>query len=209
MAIHHRRWSVRSSWTDHCIDGPTDFNTQPSEATYQLLTSPQSTLSPDIIRQLSASRLVHTSVDKIGLDHTSAPESNSVSTSNAGTGANTPVDEDEEDEDDGKEELPDNDERSVAGTRLPLASDGLLKVDDLIAIAQSVLNGKGCMSAYDNSTWSSNQAETYGGRGGSTMSGVMAGLSEPAYTCYTPLFKLTLGESLPWLKKTMEINAWY
>ncbi|KLT45013.1 Endonuclease/exonuclease/phosphatase [Cutaneotrichosporon oleaginosum] len=149
-----------------------DLNTQPAEAAYQILAAPGAPLDPALAASLNFSRLVHTSVAKI---EASAPPSEMPS------GAVTPAEKDDEGE------LPDTDERSIAGTRAPTAADGIATLDELLEMARDVLPAP-ARSAYGASQWA---GETYAARGGfNHASG--AGGNEPAYTCYTPLFKLTL-----------------
>jgi RNA exonuclease NGL2 len=114
-------------------------------------------------------------------------------------------DDEGDDEKDDEGELPDHDERSIAKTRTPRDGDGILEVEELVKMMQETLP-TGATSALsstpsaehapaDDSAGSSQSGtETFGTRGGlEGMTGV--GKDEPAYTCYTPLFKLTLGRS--------------
>lgn len=124
--------------------------------------------------------------------------------SNGNAGANGKDDEGENDKDE-EGELPDSDERSVAKTRSPRDGDGMLEVEELVKMMQEVLP-TGARSTLASTTSadhapadttagpSSSGTETFGSRGGlEGMTGL--GKDEPAYTCYTPLFKLTLGMS--------------
>jgi len=124
--------------------------------------------------------------------------------SNGEEGANEKDDEGENEKDD-EGELPDSDERSVAKTRSPREGDGMLEVEELVKMMQEVLP-TGARSTLASTTSadhapadtsagpSASGTETFGSRGGlEGMTGL--GKDEPAYTCYTPLFKLTLGKS--------------
>ncbi|BEI93890.1 uncharacterized protein CcaverHIS019_0603490 [Cutaneotrichosporon cavernicola] len=154
-----------------------DLNSQPAETAYQILAAPSVPLHPEIVESLNLSRLVHTNVAKIGVEPGSEPPSESAS------GTATPAVKEKDDED----ELPDTDERSIAGTRRPIPGDGIATLDELLAMAAEVLPTP-ARSAYGVTEWGS---ETYAARGGFKNS-TGAGGNEPAYTCFTPLFKLTL-----------------
>lgn len=167
-----------------------DLNTQPAETAYQILAAPGAPLHPDLVDSLNFSRLVHANVAKIGLEPGTEPPSESAS------GTATPVKE----KDDEDEQLPDTDERSIAGTRRPTVGDGIATLDELLAMAAEVLPAP-ARSAYGVTEWG---GETYAARGG-FKNATGAGGNEPAYTCFTPLFKLTLGE----LGKEMELTADY
>jgi len=175
-----------------------DLNTQPSEATYQLLSSPSTPLHPKTVEEVQSSRLVHISTEAIGK---AMP---------ATEGSNGEVETDEKDDEgdndkDEEGELPDSDERSVAKTRSPREGDGMLEVGELVKMMQEVLptgarstlasTASADHAPADTSAGPSESGtETFGSRGGlEGMTG--SGKDEPAYTCYTPLFKLTLGKS--------------
>jgi len=112
-------------------------------------------------------------------------------------------DDEGDDEKDDEGELPDHDERSIAKTRSPRNGDGILEVEELVKMMQETLptGARSALSSIPSAehapadgTAGSLQSgtETFGTRGGlEGMTGV--GKDEPAYTCYTPLFKLTLG----------------
>lgn len=123
--------------------------------------------------------------------------------STAASGAATPeVEKDDEKEED---ELPDSHEESIAGTRPAREEDGIRRLEDLVGMMKDVLP-EPARSAYGTSKW---EAETYASRDG-FLPGVKAvGGGEPAYTCFTPLFKLTLGELLLviWLTPRLHICA--
>lgn len=166
-----------------------DLNTQPSEATYQLLVSSSSSLHARAVDDVNASRLVHTS-----LEHVSESFAETEEDTGGATGSNTPATTGKDD-DEGEGELPDHDERSIANTRPCRAGDGILEVDELVGLMQQEL-GQGAISALGSvsSAAEGEDGETFGKRGGlDSMTG--HGRDEPAYTCYTPLFKLTLGPS--------------
>ena len=122
--------------------------------------------------------------------------------SNGDAGASEKDDEGENDKDE-EGELPDSDERSVAKTRSPREGDGMLEVEELVKMMQEILptGATSTLSsttsadhapADDSAGQSQSGTETFGTRGGlEGMTG--SGKDEPAYTCYTPLFKLTLG----------------
>jgi hypothetical protein len=172
-----------------------DLNTTPAEATYQLLTAPTRPLHPSMISEIEESRFVHTSVDNIPGPARNDPPSTSGTGSSTpaegGTGSNTPAEKDDE------EEPPDSHERSVANTRDPQPFDGILNADELAGLARKLLP-EGVKSAFGSSDWAGNDGETFAKRGGfERVGGVgeLEGGGEPGYTCFTPLFKLTLGQS--------------
>jgi len=180
-----------------------DYNTQPNEATYQLLVNPHNPLPVEISQDIIDSRFVHKSLDKL---YSLEFDTVSAVPSNSGTGTATPVVNEKEDgegegEAEGEGELPDNDERSVAGTRDEQPSDGIATMEDLVRMAKEMLPDTGCQSAYEAGKWTSAAGATFNERDGFKRSFTgrvpdgMKGHAEPAYTCYTPLFKLTLGES--------------
>lgn len=119
-------------------------------------------------------------MEKVGVASSEPP-------SEAASGTATPEAKDKDDED----ELPDKDERSIANTRDPVPADGILTLDQLLELGRELLT-EPARSAYDSSKYGD---ETYGSRGGFQKGVTGAGAGEPAYTCYTPLFKLTLGTS--------------
>lgn len=176
-----------------------DFNTQCDEATYQLFTNPHHPLPREIQKDVIASRFVHRSLEP------EEPTTGSTATSNAGTGSNTPAaqenDKDEEgDEGEGEGGGGETDENSVKGTRPARPDDGILEMAELIQIARDLLPHGGCRSAYTAGQWAEKEEQTYTGRKGfersfgKSIPDGLEGHGEPAYTCYTPLFKLTLGE---------------
>jgi RNA exonuclease NGL2 len=167
---------------------------------YQLLAS-RGPYDPKIVQGFEDSRLVHTSVEKVGLPP--PPPSAGDDASTSGTGANTPAPstpaptepkaekgDEGEGEGEGEGELPDSNEKSIANTRAPTEDDGILSLSEVERLAAEVLP-QPARSAYASTTWGE---ETYAARGG--LEGIQRaeGGAEPAYTCFTPLFRLTLGE---------------
>ena len=195
-----------------------DFNTQPDEATYQLLTNPHSALPGEIAKDVLNSRFVHKSLDA---HYEPKPDvaSESAATSNAGTGTATPVVEDDDKEDEkedaeGEGELPDTDERSVAGTRSPTPADGIPELEALVEMAKQLLPAQGLQSAYTAEKCAQDKEGTYARRNGfarsfegSDIPDGLTGQDEPAYTCYTPLFKLTLGELHQGVEFGIQLNV--
>jgi RNA exonuclease NGL2 len=172
------------------------LNTQPSEATYQLLSSPSTPLHTKTIEEVESSRLVHISTEAIG-------KAMPGTDGDKGEAGENEKDDEGENEKDEEGELPDHDERSIAKTRPPREGDGVLEVEELVKMMQEILPAGATSTlssttsadhapADDSAGSSTSGTETFGSRGGlNGMTGV--GKDEPAYTCYTPLFKLTLG----------------
>lgn len=129
----------------------------------------------------------------------------SAATSTGGTGANTPNASEKDDEGDGEGEgegegeLPDSNEKSTAKTRAPEPSDGILSVEELQSMMQGLIGPSGLRSAYDVSGWNTEADQTFQSRGGwpEGSEALEKGKNEPAYTCFTKLFQLTLGGFLP------------
>ncbi|WWC86536.1 uncharacterized protein L201_001413 [Kwoniella dendrophila CBS 6074] len=178
-----------------------DLNTQPSEATYQLLVSPHTPLPKTMIDEITSSRFVHDSVVKI------APSSSFIPSdppSTSATGSNTPTtstkeqedgEDKEEEEKEGEGELPDSNEKSVANTRSPNSQDGILSTEELVNAMKEILPDGGAKSAYASTNWGMDNKEAFSKRGGfDHVEGRenVSGNKEPAYTCFTPLFRLTL-----------------
>lgn len=141
-----------------------------------MLSNPGAPIDKSLLESFKASRLVHTNVANIG-NAAVGMEVASLCTS------------DTADDDKDEEELPDSDERSIANTRSPTPADGILTLDSLLDIARDLL-GEGGRSAYADTEWGT---ETFAARGGFAPGVVARGGGEPAYTCFTPLFRLTLG----------------
>lgn len=165
-----------------------DLNTQPSETTYRLLVAPNDRLPQNMVDDINFSRIVHTSVDNI------AP----------GTEAANGVAEEEEEEEEGdgegnEEDLPDNHERSIKNTRPATPADGLLTADELADLARMILRGRPVKSAYGSGGWEGRieaaKVETFGSRRNVAIEGSdeKPGDREPGWTCFTPLWRLTLG----------------
>ncbi|KAL1408888.1 RNA exonuclease ngl2 [Vanrija albida] len=152
-----------------------DLNSQPAETAYQFLAAPHLPLDPAIAKTLEESRIVHTSAAKALSSAASEPPSEAAS------GTATPAGKDED------EEAAAKDENSIANTRAPEADDGIRSLDDLLAALREVLP-EPARSAYETSEW---QGEKYAARLPDGIT-TQAGRNEPAYTCYSPLFKLTL-----------------
>lgn len=126
-------------------------------------------------------------------DEVPASESGSA----AATGANTPTAQ-------STDVRPENDDDgegggSVAETKAkarPIEpQDGILSVEELQSVMQGLIGAEGLQSAYDVIKWQRNGDDTFASRDGwSEGSRGKKGDGEPGYTCYTALFKLTLGE---------------
>jgi len=166
---------------DHLID----LNTEPDESTYQMLVNPKGTLHQHLVDSFNVSRLVHTNVANVG-KAPSPSEPPSESASGTATPVPAPADDDKD-----EEELPDTDERSIANTRAPNPEDGIRTLDEMMEIGRGLMLD-GARSAYGNNTWGAE--ETFATRGGFPEGVTGAGGGEPAYTCFTPKFHLTLGE---------------
>lgn len=120
------------------------------------------------------------------------------STLDSGNGASAlaaEIDGGEKDDKDDEDELPDSNEKSTANTRPPEEADGILPITELTKMLSETVPG-GAKSAYGLSPWVTNGSETFGSRGGFGHLKPRDGKDEPAYTCFTPLFNLTLGEQL-------------
>ncbi|OWZ76922.1 RNA exonuclease NGL2 [Cryptococcus neoformans Bt85] len=177
-----------------------DLNTQPSEATYQLLVSPHSPLPRQYLDEISQSRLVHNSLSKIPLIPPEIPSSDSEPASTTGTGTTTPaVTNKTEAEKDGENE--DLDDKSTANTRPPRPSDGLPTALELVDLfkAEFPLIGRdsdqhdGAMSAYGSTQWKEGKGiDGFDDRKGFGDGEKGKGGDEPGWTCFTPLFRLTL-----------------
>lgn len=141
-------------------------------------------------------------MDKVG-PATAPSEPPSEQASGSATPVPAAAEKDDDDDDEGEGELPDKDERSIANTRRVAAGDGILELDVLVALAREVLP-EPARSAYDSFQYG---PETYGSRGGFKDGITGAGAGEPAYTCFTPLFKLTLGECGRYVANRRELRA--
>jgi RNA exonuclease NGL2 len=151
-----------------------------------MLVDPTASLHQHLVDSFNASRLVHDNVVKVGqAPRESEPPSASASGTATPVPTAAPAVEDKDDE-----ELPDTDERSIANTRAATAADGIRALDDLMAIGRDLMLG-GARSAYGNNKWGT---ETFADRAGFPPGVTGAGGGEPAYTCFTPKFHLTLGK---------------
>ncbi|WVQ76964.1 hypothetical protein IAR50_006643 [Cryptococcus sp. DSM 104548] len=173
-----------------------DLNTQPSESTYSLLTCPHAPLPPSYIAQVEESRLVHDSLNKISFD---APRTRPCTThedasippgSESASGTATPATKTDEEKEEDREDKKDD---STANSRAPEVSDGIPSVDELVGMYREVFPEGGCQSAYGSTGWRlGRDIAGFEERGGFDQVQDGAGGNEPGYTCYTPLFKLTL-----------------
>ncbi|WVQ82539.1 hypothetical protein IAT38_004668 [Cryptococcus sp. DSM 104549] len=192
---------------NNCTDWPVvfagDLNTQPSEATYQLLVAPHKPLAPSLVAEVESSRFVHESLFKVAAALLPTEPAPSEPPSVSGTGTNTPTTSTpaptstparkEKERDDEEEELPDSNEKSLKGTRPPTAADGLPTVPELVQLYQEVMPRGGARSAYGSAAWAEGRTgESFDARGGFAEGMEVEGRGEPAYTCFTPLFRLTL-----------------
>ncbi|ODO05986.1 hypothetical protein I350_05047 [Cryptococcus amylolentus CBS 6273] len=175
-----------------------DLNTQPSESTYSLLTSPHSPLPASYAAQVESSRIVHDSLKKMSF---TAPRTSPVTTHAdasippgtpaSGTSTPTPVPTKTDEEKD--EDREDKKDDSTANSRAPLVSDGIPTTEEMVGLFREVFLGGGCESAYGSTGWRvGRDVPGFGGRGGFGELKEGGGGDEPGYTCFTPLFKLTL-----------------
>ncbi|ODN78037.1 hypothetical protein L202_05120 [Cryptococcus amylolentus CBS 6039] len=175
-----------------------DLNTQPSESTYSLLTSPHSPLPASYAAQVESSRIVHDSLKKMSF---TAPRTSPVTTHAdasippgtpaSGTSTPTPVPTKTDEEKD--EDREDKKDDSTANSRAPLVSDGIPTTEEMVGLYREVFPGRGCESAYGSTGWRvGRDVPGFGARGGFGELEEGGGGDEPGYTCFTPLFKLTL-----------------
>lgn len=179
-----------------------DFNSQPSEPGYHLVTRPDTPLTIKHKEILERGRVVHDSLDKLA----EALEAKPAATTTAEPSLEQPVasgekeEGDEEGEGDEEEEEDDGEADEVADPTLPKAcrrptdDDGLPTSEQLQAMAREILGSQGLASSYGSSAWSSidssYRALTFGGReGGSADEGVS---DEPNWSSFTPLWRLQL-----------------
>ncbi|EIW72340.1 hypothetical protein TREMEDRAFT_41666 [Tremella mesenterica DSM 1558] len=157
-----------------------DLNTQPSEPTYQLLTQPSLPLSKAMSLRINESRIVHKSVDPVlpqpipqavldQVDTEPRPNGQEVKEEHEGEGSNSS-------------------QGSLPNTRSPQPEDGILTASQLAELVSTLL-GSGCRSVYGASTW---DGETFGQRSEQQEALDRCAAHEPSYTCFTPLWKLTL-----------------
>lgn len=157
--------------------------------------------------EVNNSRVVHTSVDSIEkiIPGSSVGQNQTTNEANVGVDQDGKDDESEaeaegddegEGEGEGEGELPDHDERSIANTRPPKPNDGILELDELVRMMEALPGGATSALGSTPGNASEGELETFGTRGGlDGLDTKSQGRDEPAYTCFTPLFKLTLGES--------------
>ena len=177
-----------------------DFNTTPCESTYQILVNSFVTLPKEMISEFEESRLVHSSVD--ALYPPAVPENGHVTNDDNADPKNGHRDDAEKPKNDSTQN--ERDEKLVAGSRLPREEDGILSLSEMIATLRepSYTVPRKRRSAYEEGLWTLNSSECFGERGGfqtkfepGATPHTLMGRREPGYTCYTALFKLTLGES--------------
>lgn len=191
-----------------------DFNSQPSEPGYHLVTSPSVPFTQAHREILDRGRVVHDSLDKLqeALEAKStaantecAPAGEDAQTVNA-SGAEEGGDEEEEGgEGDEDEEDPEEQGASDADAdptlpkscRRPTDEDGLPTADELQAMARDILGPEGLKSSYGSSNWPSidlsYRALTFGGReGGGSTSDSAGATDEPNWSSFTPLWRLQL-----------------
>lgn len=183
-----------------------DFNTQPSEATYQLLTHPELPLSKEQVDAIDFGRAVHASLEKVEMyiDQQQMPTpvapTTVISTDTHEEGENEKKvqemeDEEEEEEEEAEEKAGQEEEDPTMpkNSRKAIDSDGLLTADQLQEIARKLFGQVGAQSGYGSSGWATNPSLkdlAYGGRGGESSTGSQ----EPNWSSFTPLWRLTLGE---------------
>lgn len=167
-----------------------------------MLVSPHSPLPQRYLDEISQSRLVHDSLSKIPLTPPEIPSSASEPASTTGTGTTTPaiINKTEAEKDAENEDL---DDKSIANTRPPRPSDGLptaLEFVDLFKAEFPLIDGdsdqpEGAMSAYGSTQWKEGKGiDGFDDRKGFGDGEKGQGGDEPGWTCFTPLFRLTLGE---------------
>lgn len=146
---------------------------------------------------------MHDSLAKIPLTPPEIPSSASEPPSTAGTGATTPAitNRTEADKDAENEDL---DDKSTANTRSPRLSDGLPTALELVELFKAefpLINGdgyqhEGAKSAYGSTQWKQGKGiDGFNDRKGFEDGEKVNGGNEPGWTCFTPLFRLTLGKS--------------
>lgn len=180
------------------------------------MTKPQAHLPKELETQITTSRVVHDSVDKFYRRKEGLPIPDPAPIdSQAGTGSNTPaqnggeavqpesvVEEEGEAEGGGQGSVstsaPNDAQPQIKNTRPAEAADGIATYDELVDTIRTLLPN-GLESSYLSYDSPPDQMD-FGKRDGfkatfSTIPDGLAGHDEPAYTCYTSLFQLTLGKS--------------
>lgn len=158
--------------------------------------------SVDKVEEVVATRKTASSNNRLSEETLeTGPDEPSAPPSASGTGTSTPTPAApaaaSKPEKDDEDELPDSHEHSIANTRAPGPDDGILTAEQLITELQALLPN-GAKSSYLAEEWTGPMAaqETYGSRGGfkDIPPNEAEGAGEPGYTCFSPLFRLTLGE---------------
>lgn len=172
-----------------------DFNTQPREAVYHLLTHPSRDLHEREIEEVQFSRAVHDSLLKVeeGImaDRQKAqgvPDQTKPNSQEEGEGAEEDAEEEDEKEEPASKDQPVPTDRPK-GTRHSEPSDGLLTGQELQALAREILGEQGLRSGYADSDWvtggddkEARKGLTFAGRGGEAEFGE----NEPGWTSFTP-----------------------
>lgn len=146
---------------------------------------------------------MHDSLAKIPLTPPEIPSSASEPPSTTGTGSTTPAitNRTEAEKDAENEDL---DDKSTANTRSPRLSDGLPTALELVELFKAefpLINGdgdqhEGAKSAYGSTQWKEGKGiDGFNDRKGFEDGEKVNGRDEPGWTCFTPLFRLTLGKS--------------
>lgn len=108
-----------------------------------------------------------------------------------------------DDENDNEREESSTDPTSIPNTRCPEKSDGILTPAQLLTLAQKLMpiRGQACRSAYGSTHWTDDVQDTFAGRSddernlrSQEMEVGLEGGGEGRYTCFSPLFRLTLGK---------------
>jgi RNA exonuclease NGL2 len=182
-----------------------DFNTQPKETVYHLITRPKGGLSEGHEEEVGFSRAVHDSLGKVEEGIRAAREKatgrvapekreeqeKSVNGEAGAQGEEEEGGEADEEDDEEDEEKTNNTTEPIPtdrpkGTRHCVPSDGLLTAGELQSMAQEMLGERGVRSAYADTNWLGKQGErkglSYAGRGGE---GDLGG-NEPGWTSFTP-----------------------
>ncbi|KAG9042668.1 hypothetical protein FS837_010582 [Tulasnella sp. UAMH 9824] len=171
-----------------------DFNTQPTEASYSLLTAQP--LTAVHVKSLEHSRVIHISLDptvpptpnasNVKEDEGGAAAAASTTTEETKSATGT---EEKSNEKKGNEKETDPD-RIITNSRRAVPSDDLLSDEELLRLF-GCEEGKGLRSGYDEAQRllsSDSKDGLFGGR----VEDATVGLWEPMYTSYTFWWKLTL-----------------
>lgn len=178
-----------------------DFNTQPIEASYSLLTAQP--LTPAHVKSLDHSRVIHISIDttvpptpnaanvKEDEGGAAAAPASTATTEETKTSATDAEQKNDAKKGNEKETDPD---RIITNSRRAVASDDLLSDEELLRLF-GCEQQKGLRSGYDEAlrlVSSGSKDGLFGGRVGDAAVGIW----EPMYTSYTFWWKLTLGQPL-------------